>query len=151
MRRFFRLVPVALLLSAAPAGLALAFPGSGRPPATAVLTEADAGWRQDGNGPGRAGYQPVTPYLNPGAAARLDTVWTAPASRPEEQVGGAVIADGTLLRSAGGLYGGNTMQMLQTSPLTGIELFNEIHKASIEATQDMVEDFLREMEALPSN
>ncbi|WP_327009213.1 PQQ-binding-like beta-propeller repeat protein [Dactylosporangium sp. NBC_01737] len=111
------MVPVALLLSAAPAGLALAFPGVVPPPAAAV-TETDAGWRQDGNGPGRAGYQPVTPYLTTGSAIRLGTVWTAPASRPEEQVGGAVVADGTLLRSSGGPTG----QIRRYDAVTGADL-----------------------------
>ncbi|MEV4508969.1 PQQ-binding-like beta-propeller repeat protein [Dactylosporangium sp. NPDC049525] len=104
-------------MSAAPAGLALAFPGAVRPPASAV-TEADAGWRQDGNGPGRAGYQPVTPYLTTASATRLDTVWIAPAARPEEQVGGAVVADGTLLRSSGGPTG----QVRRYDAVTGADL-----------------------------
>ncbi len=119
MRRFFRLVPVALLLSAAPAGLALAFPGTDRPtaPATAVA-EADASWRQDGNGPGRAGYQPVAPYLRAGSAARIDTLWTAPASRPGEQVGGAIVVDGNLLRASGGPTG----QIRRYDAVTGADL-----------------------------
>ncbi|MGI5181789.1 PQQ-binding-like beta-propeller repeat protein [Dactylosporangium sp. CA-152071] len=107
------MVPVALLLSAAP-GLALAVPGTERPAATVV----DAGWRQDGNGPGRSGYQPVTPYLGTRSAARLDTVWTAPVSRPDEQVGGAVVADGVLLRSSGGPTG----QIRRYDAVTGADL-----------------------------
>lgn len=116
MRRFFRLVPVALVLSALPAGMALSAPSSTRTTLPAVAV--DAGWRQDGNGPGRAGYQPVTPYLGPAAAARLDTVWTAPATRPEEQIGGAVIADGTLLRASGGPTG----QIRRYDAVTGDDL-----------------------------
>jgi outer membrane protein assembly factor BamB len=107
------LVPVALLLAAAP-GLALAFPGTQRP----AVVEADAGWRQDGNGPGRAGYQPVAPYLGPASAARIDTVWTAPATRPDEQVGGAVVVDGILLRSSGGPSG----QIRRYDAVTGSDL-----------------------------
>ncbi|GAB3858689.1 PQQ-binding-like beta-propeller repeat protein [Dactylosporangium cerinum] len=114
------MVPVALLLASAPAGVALALPAAQRPattgtPAPAVL---DASWRQDGNGPGRAGFQPVTRDLGVAAAGRLGTVWTAPASRPEEQVGGAVIADGTLLRSSGGPTG----QIRRYDAVTGADL-----------------------------
>ncbi|MFB9181195.1 PQQ-binding-like beta-propeller repeat protein [Dactylosporangium sucinum] len=73
----------------------------------------DAGWRQDGGDPGRSGHQPVA------APARgLSVRWTAPASRDEEQVGGAVVVDGTLFRSAGGPSG----QVRRYDAVTGADL-----------------------------
>ncbi|MFG2043101.1 hypothetical protein [Dactylosporangium sp. NPDC048998] len=68
-------------------------------------TTADADWRQDGGDAGRSGHQALTGDLDAAAAHRLRLSWTAPATRPDEQVGGAVVVDGTLLRSSGGPSG----------------------------------------------
>ncbi|MEU7872750.1 hypothetical protein [Dactylosporangium sp. NPDC049140] len=66
---------------------------------------ADADWRQDGGDPGRSCHQTLTGGLNATAAKHLHPAWAAPAGRPDEQVGGAVVVDGTVLRSSGGPSG----------------------------------------------
>ncbi|WP_433078788.1 PQQ-binding-like beta-propeller repeat protein [Dactylosporangium sp. CA-052675] len=66
---------------------------------------ADADWRQDGGDPGRSGHQALTGPLDAAAAKHLRPAWAAPATRPGEQVGGAIVIDGTVLRASGGPSG----------------------------------------------
>ncbi|MGI5237245.1 PQQ-binding-like beta-propeller repeat protein [Dactylosporangium sp. CA-139066] len=63
-------------------------------------SSADSDWRQNGADPGRSGHQALTGRLDAPAARHLRTAWTAPATRPEERIGGAVVVDGTVYRSA---------------------------------------------------
>ncbi|WP_432829252.1 PQQ-binding-like beta-propeller repeat protein [Dactylosporangium sp. CA-092794] len=79
---------------------------------------ADSDWRQDGGDAGRSGHQAITGGLNAATARNLRLTWTAPATRPEEQIGGAVVVDGTLFRSAGGPSG----QIRRYDAVTGNDL-----------------------------
>ncbi|WP_238007768.1 PQQ-binding-like beta-propeller repeat protein [Dactylosporangium sp. AC04546] len=103
MRRFSDLVLLVLFAVGAPFVA----------PAGATTVAADASWRQDGGDPGRSGHQPVASPLGD-----LEVRWTAPANRDEEQVGGAVVVDGTLFRSAGGPTG----QVRRYDAVTGADL-----------------------------
>ncbi|WP_433049302.1 PQQ-binding-like beta-propeller repeat protein [Dactylosporangium sp. CS-033363] len=66
---------------------------------------ADADWRQNGGDQGRSGHQALTGTLDATTAKALRTTWSAPATRTGEQVGGAVVLDGTVYRSSGGPSG----------------------------------------------
>jgi outer membrane protein assembly factor BamB len=79
---------------------------------------ADSDWRQDGGDAGRSGHQALTGGLDAPAAQRLRPAWTAAATRPGEQIGGAVVVDGTLFRSAGGPTG----QIRRYDGVTGADL-----------------------------
>ncbi|GAA0734782.1 PQQ-like beta-propeller repeat protein [Dactylosporangium roseum] len=98
-------------------------PQAAAPPAPSPVgsvrtATADASWRQDGGDPGRSGHQPVTRDLDAAAATRLERRWTAPATRADEQIGGAVVVDGTLFRSSGGPTG----QIRRYDAITGHDL-----------------------------
>ncbi|WP_433609099.1 PQQ-binding-like beta-propeller repeat protein [Dactylosporangium sp. CA-139114] len=91
------LAAVSSALISPPTGAAAAGIGYG--------STADADWRQDGGDPGRSGHQALTGPLDAAAAKHLRPAWTAPATRPGEQVGGAIVIDGTVLRASGGPSG----------------------------------------------
>jgi outer membrane protein assembly factor BamB len=63
-------------------------------------SSADSDWRQNGADAGRSGHQELTGALDAPAARHLRQAWTAPATRENERIGGAVVVDGTVLRSA---------------------------------------------------
>ena len=101
MRHFSDLVRPVLLLTAL-----LVPPSLGPAPATAAQIDngygssADSDWRQNGADAGRSGHQALAGRLDAAAARHLHPAWTAPATRPEERIGGAVVVDGTVYRSA---------------------------------------------------
>ncbi|WP_433208656.1 PQQ-binding-like beta-propeller repeat protein [Dactylosporangium sp. CS-047395] len=100
MRLIFRFVPLVLVLSTltpTSAHANTATPGYG--------TSADADWRQNGGDQGRSGHQALTGTLTAATAKALRATWSAPATRTGEQIGGAVVVDGTVFRSAGGPSG----------------------------------------------
>ncbi|MER7003522.1 PQQ-binding-like beta-propeller repeat protein [Dactylosporangium sp. NPDC000555] len=106
-----------MLLLAALSALLGSFPAHALA-AERYAARAGADWRQDGGDAGRSGHQALTGGLDVAAARRLRLSWTAPATRPDEQVGGAVVVDGTLLRSSGGPSG----QIRRYDAVTGSDL-----------------------------
>ena len=116
MRHFSHLVPLVLLAAVVPATAASAAGSVPGRPETSI--GHDASWRQDGGDAGRSGHQRVVRDLDAAAAPRLEQLWTAPATRPDEQVGGAVVVDGTLLRASGGPTG----QIRRYDAVTGHDL-----------------------------
>ncbi|WP_432976990.1 PQQ-binding-like beta-propeller repeat protein [Dactylosporangium sp. CA-233914] len=83
-----------------------------------VGSTADADWRQNGGDEAHSGHQALTGPLTPAAARRLRLAWTAPATRENEQVGGAIVVDGTVFRASGGPSG----QIRRYDAVTGDDL-----------------------------